>query len=175
MKVSWVCFLIIATGDIAAGQSNATQKAFRDAVREAQKRFPTANFVDPSTIKMPDLPGLIRKRDEDIRAIQKRFGQASSSSSTRSETTTPKRSTTAPKLSPIPLKEPRRIEAGLLDSVAIGASKAEVIAQLGDPSTTFALAGLPGGSRETLTYHTDAAALIRIVLTGDRVAKISGR
>ena len=59
-----------------------------------------------------------------------------------------------------------------MDNVAIGANRADVIAHLGEPSTRFSIAGLPGGDRETLIYHVAKEERVQVALAADVVTNI---
>ena len=84
-----------------------------------------------------------------------------------------KRVTDVPQgLRPITRVDHRIIDAELIDEIAIGASKTEVVAHLGIPSTRFAIGGLPGVTRETLTYHVAEAEKVQIILADGEVADI---
>lgn len=67
----------------------------------------------------------------------------------------------------------RTIPPDLLGGVEMGATREEVIVKLGEPGSSFSIAGGEGGTVETLTYHLESGSKAQIRITDGKVTQIS--
>ncbi len=104
---------------------------------------------------------------------------AAKASSTRASTAPPAKTAKVPALAiaPAPVAPPRpetrKITEESAKAITEGMAREQLVASLGPPKTASAIAGLEGGTRETLTYELESGHFLFVKVLGGRVQSIS--